>query len=184
MLNLNIINSINDIDNMPMSEDVMREIINAPSELTLNDRGELVCSTKEGIIVLDPAVNKIDDVIERIPECPFDIECGGRRSMQQEAVAIYKVILVNSLTKGMFGDDIKNIVEEYNFELLKDSKGGMPFFSLLQSIIEDKNSAIEFILTAANIKLTESKEKKDVSYTGIVDIKKFKFFDKILYFNL
>ena len=37
MLNLNIINSINDIDNMPMSEDVMREIINAPSELTLND---------------------------------------------------------------------------------------------------------------------------------------------------
>lgn len=73
---------------MPMSEDVMREIINAPSELTLNDRGELVCSTKEGIIVLDPAVNKIDDVIERIPECPFDIECGGRRSMQQEVVAI------------------------------------------------------------------------------------------------
>jgi hypothetical protein len=69
-------------------------------ELTFN---ELIWQNEsEGEIVFKPKAERIPDLMNVLPKCPFDIEFSDKCSQQQKAQAIYKVLVVNSITDNLY----------------------------------------------------------------------------------
>jgi hypothetical protein len=141
-----------------------------PQKLKLDDKGQLITVTEKGkeTIIFDPKGEKLPEVTNYIPDCPFDTQCGGIISQQQETRAAWKVFLVNKICDGVYDDEIESIKKNYNFDTFKNSKGDMPFFELLAKIQQSKNTVISILLSAINIKLSENVEKKGAPYIGIV----------------
>lgn len=73
-----------------------------------------------------------------------------------EAIAIYKVLLINKITENLYKKEITEILNsDYNFDELKSKNGEMPFFELLSTMMEDKNSIVALVLNATNYRLTQ-----------------------------
>jgi hypothetical protein len=67
----------------------LKKLMIIPCKLSLNDLGELCAVRDDGeIVILDPKGNNLPELTSLIPQCPFDVQCGGVRSRQQEAYAI------------------------------------------------------------------------------------------------
>lgn len=165
-----LIESIEDIDFEPKLEPELFETwLNEPLELKLDDRGQLVTLSEGGeeTRVFDPrGEESIPEITKYIPVCPFDTQCGGVISQQQEARAIWKVSLINKVSKDVYSDEIEKIKSDYDFSTFKNSKGEMPFFELLGRIQQSKNLVISMFLSAINVKLAEDVEKKEAPYIG------------------
>lgn len=113
----------------------------------------------EGEIVFDPKAERIPDLMNVLPKCPFDIEFSDKCLQQQKAQAIYKVRVVNSITDNLYDSEIKAIVSSgYNFKYLKAIDVEMPFAGLLKLITEDKNLVITLILNALTCILSEQRQ--------------------------
>jgi hypothetical protein len=166
-----LIEKIEDVDVTPrFNSEAFDKWLVEPLELKLDVRGQLVTVTESGeeAIVFDPRGENLPEVTNYIPICPFDTQCGGIISQQQETRAAWKVFLVNKISNNVYVDEIEDIKLDYNFATFKNSKGEMPFFGLLAKIQQSKNFVISMLLSAINIKLSESIEKKGTPYIGIV----------------
>jgi len=85
-----IINEIIKLDeSMVCDITTLKKLMIIPCKLSLNDLGELCAVRDDGeIVILDPKGNNLPELTSLIPQCPFDVQCGGVRSRQQEAYAI------------------------------------------------------------------------------------------------
>ena len=139
LIDADVIKSIEDFsENQEMSEAILRSILERPVNLKLNDLGELYAITPEGeTVVFDPKAKKLPELTNYIPDCPIDLQCGGKRSMQQESDACWKLIMINAVTEGLYTKDIKGILEDgYDYVRLKGKDGAMPFFNLLDEVLK------------------------------------------------
>jgi hypothetical protein len=166
-----IVNQIQKIEETKrLDGDIIESLLTRPVPLELDERGQLVARFEDDKkeIIFDPRGENLPELTEFIPTCPFDTQCGGNRSKQQEAGAAWKVLLINKVAGGVYSKRIKVIMFNYDFDNLKDPKGGMPFFELLMEIQRSKNFVISMFLAAVNVKLSEAVEKKGTPYLGFV----------------
>jgi len=93
--------------------------------------GELSVTTDaDEVVIFDPNGGNLPELSGQISDCPFDIQCGGVKSMQQEAVALWKVILVNKVAGGVYDSKINSVINGgYDFARLKDTDGSMAFLN-------------------------------------------------------
>jgi len=118
----------------------LKRLMTMPCNLSLNSLGELCAIRDDGeIVILDPKGNNLPELTSLIPQCPIDIQCGGVKSKQQEAYAIWKCVLVNVISEHVYDEEILSILDKgYDADRLKDADGGMPFVKLLNKIQQNK----------------------------------------------
>jgi hypothetical protein len=117
----------------------------------------------------DPLFDKTcEEIGRKLPEVPYDVECGGYSSRQTEAAALYKICIINSLQDGQYNSEIRNILDGYDFTRWISKDSSYKFTSLLQKIQEEADTLSRVILMCANIKLIAERVKKDTSYKAIL----------------
>jgi hypothetical protein len=156
-----------------VNNEVLLLLMNEPINLEFNSDGELYLKDSDGSkLYVDPDDNEFDKIADRIlaklPDCPFDVECGGIKSCQIESVSMYKVYVMNSILEREYKEDIEEILKDYDLKNLKSSDGELSFTLLFKDIMENATPVMNLIVTCLNAKLTSFKAKKDVSYTGIL----------------
>jgi hypothetical protein len=168
-----IINEIINLDECIVCDvSSLKKLMTMPCKLSLNDLGELCATRDDGeVIILDPKSNNLPELTSLIPQCPIDVQCGGIKSKQQEAYAIWKCVLVNVISQRVYEDEILAILDKgYDADRLKDAEGEMPFVRLLNKIQQNKNFVIAMLLQAINIKLANQVEKNGKPYLGVISV--------------
>ena len=59
--------------------------------------------------MFDPRGENLPEVTNYIPACPFDTQCGGIISQQQETRTAWKVFLTNKISGDVYADEIEKI---------------------------------------------------------------------------
>jgi hypothetical protein len=162
-----------DIERPDVTNKILVEMMETPSKLLFTDSGELYFINSEGENTFIEANDDAFDehavqVCKVLPDCPFDVECGGIKSAQVEAVAMYKVLVVNNVVQNLYKDDILDIVKTYDFQRKRSINGDLSFTILLKEITESATPVIRVVLTCLNVKLINFKAKNETSYTGII----------------
>lgn len=120
-----------------------------------------------------------EEIGKSLPEITYDLECGGYPSRQTEAASLYKICVVNKLQEGQYDNEIKDILNGYDFSRWIGRSGNYSFTELLQKVQEEADSISRIVLMCANSKLISDKVKKDTSYKGILkeeDAEKLRIF--------
>lgn len=97
-----------------------------------------------------------------LPEISFDVLQDGNLKRAKEAEAIYKVITLNKIYKGLYSNEIYKLLAVYNFEDLGTADKELNFVNLLKVILEEAPAVTRVIVSAMNLKLTKIKTKKEL----------------------
>lgn len=154
---------------------LIRDFMQQPVSFSFNSEGELSFVDEKGeVIIIDPLYRNVnyektmDAILGALPDCNFDTDCGGNRSMQEETAAIYKVLVFNKIMDNLYSDEIELILQEYDFQRMKNAKGEQAFTILLGEMQKESTPVTKIILQSLTSKLSVFKAKKDYSYNGIV----------------
>lgn len=112
------------------------------------------------------AVSIIQDMI---PNPTFDITGGGDLKKAVEQKAIYKIVVLNLICRGAYYERIASLLKGYDFERLEENE--RTFTVLLDEIVQDAPSIVNYILRACNNKLSVAVLKKDSQFLGLLSIK-------------
>lgn len=162
---------------------IARKLFSEPSPFMYNEKDEVyievfdeVSNETVQIIISsetsDPLFNQLcDNICSKLPDVPYDTECGGYTSRQKEASSLYKVAIINKLQEDQYRNEIDQILSNYDFERWRDSNGELAFTNLLQTVQEEADSISRIVLICTNRKLVADRIKKDTSYKGILEEK-------------
>jgi hypothetical protein len=136
-----------------------------PVPFEINKEGELTVKIDGEVHILDPKNGNRKDIAEQesvlinnLPIIPWDTYCAGVKRKQQETCAAYKIVIVNSALGGLYKENIKNLLLDYNFNNLRsNSSNGETFSSLLKTLEQDAGSVTKFLLACCTILLTSKK---------------------------
>lgn len=158
-------------DILECSEEFALELFSKPVPFKYDEFDQVYVEDLEGNrFYLDSDENSpefiatCDLVTDSLPDVPFDLDCGGRPSKQKETISLYKAIVFNSSVEGFYTDEIKSILNNYDYEIMTDSKGNYAFTNLVQRMQEEATPIEKVILMCLSTKCSVSKLKKDVSY--------------------
>lgn len=172
-----------------LSDESIEKLMKKPRLLKVNDDYELyyMNDDKEEVFI-DPRIEDgkimseyVGDVISLLPDIPFDLQCGGVKRKQQEVCAAYTVCIVNVFLEELYNDDINAVRTNYDWENLKSKNvDGTTFLDVLKLIQEDATPIVKFIITCCYTVLSESKEKNEALYIGIVSQKDQEVLDYVI----
>lgn len=164
---------------------LVEKLLTSPIDLTFNEEGEVYLHDEDmNEVIIDPNENHFENIANKIcnilPDCPFDTECGGIKSSQVESIAIYKVLVINTILENSYEGEIRELFNEYDFDRYQSNDGVLTFTKMLKELTESATPIIRMILTCLNAKLTSFKAKNDVSYTGILSEQDAKSLDGLI----
>lgn len=125
-----------------LSDDNLKKLMEKPIPLYVNEDSELYYVDDEGEnVIIDPRIEDssifkgfVDDVFTMLPTVPFDLQCGGIKRKQKEVASAYIVCVINSFLSNIYINDIKDVVSNYDFSLLKSKNiGGGTFSDVLKT---------------------------------------------------
>jgi hypothetical protein len=160
-----------------LSDENLLALMQTPVPLLINSNNELYYLNDDGEeIIIDPRIESekimkdyVGDVFKMLPKVPFYLHCGGIKRKQQEVAASYMVSIVNAFLHGEYEMDIKEVISDYDFSNFKSKNvGGKTFGDILKLVQEDATPVVKFILTCCSTVISESKEKNDALYIGVV----------------
>jgi hypothetical protein len=106
-----------------------------------------------------------EKIVEHLPEITFDTHFDGVKSKQSEAAALYKVMVVNNLCENDYVNEIKVLLENYDYINMRDSTGELGFMLLLKKIQEEAGRITKTVLMCSSQKLLKnSLKKRDTSF--------------------
>lgn len=172
-----------------LDDENLLNLMNHPLPLKVSEAKELYYENGDGEkVFIDPRIEDdvilkgyVEDVFSMLPSVPFDLHCGGIKRKQQEVAAAYIVCVVNAFLKNVYIDEIKNVTKDYNFESNRSNAvNGTTFTDVLKIVQEDATPIVKFIINCCYTVLSESTEKNDALYIGIVSQKDQEVLDQII----
>lgn len=168
------------VDSLDCDAELAMSLFSRPTEFLYDEMDQVYINihdpeTNEAeklYLFSDPKIPHFEDmcqqIILKLPEVTYDLECGGYASRQSEAAALYKVAVINKLQDCFYEREIKSILKDYDFSRMRDASGKFAFTELLQKIQEEADSISRVILMCCTSKLVSENVKKDTSYKGIL----------------
>lgn len=161
-------------DGEGITPELLSKLLNEPSSFKINNDGELTVTIDDEVVILDPKRQSASDIsdqetkiVSNLPEIPWDIYCQGLKRKQQETVAAYKVIVVNSALGEIYKARIDDIQANYDYATLRSTKtDGETYSSLLKIVEQDAGSVTKFLLSCCSIKISSKKQRGEKTYIG------------------
>jgi hypothetical protein len=141
------------------------------------DSGELTVFTKvdgeDTQIIVDPAADDIKTletyITDSLPEPPFSIDCGGVKTKQIEIKSFYVLCILNKFRSNSFTDEIKEIVDNYDFSNMRSLDGSMKFKELLEEKVLENTKVLDLVVASCYLKLTAAEVKKDSALRDVLE---------------
>lgn len=170
-----------------ISEDLLNKMLQTPTDFYILETGELAVNIDGEEHILDPKKeDKLDiakqeeALLKKLPQIVWDINCQGIKRKQNEVISAYKLLCVNSALKGLYKDEIKELVTNYDFTNLRPfNDNGRTFLNLLNEVEEDAGSVVKFIIACCSIKIASKKQKGEKPFTGILPVQEVTWLENL-----
>lgn len=173
-----------------MDPKLLENLMARPSEIKTDNLGKefyVVNQSYGEKIILDPLlIEKTrefqeENIVKVLPDCNFDISCGGIQRKQREAMAAYKSIVVSVFLNEKYHNLIKETIQNYDFKNYKTNDPNvLDFTNILKRIQEDAGVMTKLIISCTSIKLMYFKEKNEAIYLEIISEKDATTLDSII----
>ena len=125
---------------------MVNKLLSQPSEFHFDETDQVYvhCDNVERIYLdsYDKSKNftgMCDKIVATIPDITFDLDSNDLPSAQVETANVYKCCVMNQYADQFYLDDIRKLLDGYNFATMKTSNNEYGFTDLLKRIQEESN---------------------------------------------